>query len=240
MTAPFLALFLAACASEPRSEPAPPPAPVEALPAAVVAPPALAPPFTERLLPWPAERTELTRAYWRAHYGEPPTDDRIEPHVVVLHWTGGSTAESAWQTFAPATLAGRAELQDAGALNVSAHFLVDRDGTTWQLVPTDRMARHVIGLNHTAIGIENVGDGERWPLTPAQVDANAALVRWLAQEHDITHLIGHHQYQRLAAHPYWQERDAGYRTVKVDPGDGFVEAVRARLEDLHLAEAPSD
>ena len=43
------------------------------------------------------------------------------------------------------------------------------------------MARHCIGLNHVAIGIENVGDGEKLPLTPAQVQADAALVRATAR-----------------------------------------------------------
>jgi len=44
-------------------------------------------------------------------------------------------------------------------------------------MPETWMARHAIGFNHVAIGIENVGDGARWPLTDAQADADAALVR---------------------------------------------------------------
>lgn len=198
-----------------------------------------APTITDRLLPYEAERVQLTVDYLQAHRtaplsGDAEADTRMEPRVIVLHWTAGPTAQSAWNTFAPARLAGRAELQGAGALNVGAHFLVDRDGTIIRLFEEDRVLRHVIGLNHIAIGIENVGGGETWPLTEAQVEANAALVRHLAARHPITHLIGHHEYRSLEGHLYFEERDPTYRTTKPDPGPAFMEAVRARLTDLSL------
>ena len=45
---------------------------------------------------------------------------------------------------------------------VCAHYVIDRDGTVYQLVPTSIMCRHTVGLNCTAIGIEHVGrtDGQ--------------------------------------------------------------------------------
>lgn len=197
----------------------------------------------ERPLPWGEERQALTVDYLQRHRttaltGVAEVDTRMTPRVVVLHWTAGPTAESAWNTFAGARLGGRPELQAAGALNVGAHFVVDRDGTIWRLFPDEVVLRHVIGLNHLAIGIENVGGGSRWPLTPAQVQANAALVRWLAARHPLTHLIGHHEAQRLQGHPYFEERDPGYRTSKADPGDDFMAAVRAALVDLALQGPP--
>lgn len=158
----------------------------------------------------------------------------MTPRVIVLHWTAGPTAASARATFAPARLAGRADLLDAGALNVGAQFLVDRDGTIERLFPEDRVVRHCIGLNHLAIGIENVGGGPEWPLTDAQVAANAALVRWLAATYPITHLIGHLEYRSLEGHPYFEERDPTYRTTKPDPGVAFLSQVRAQVVDLAL------
>lgn len=204
--------------------------------------PAAAVVIHDRLLPYDAERVQLTAAYLRAHRtGAVPDDDAaavvLEPRVIVLHWTAGATAESAWNTFAPARLHGRAELSGAGAVNVSAHYLVDRDGRIERLLPDDRVGRHVIGLNHVAIGIENVGDGARWPLTDAQVEANAALVRQLAAQHPITHLIGHHEYRGLEGTSLFEERDPHYRTAKPDPGAAFMAAVRARVADLGLAGA---
>ena len=41
-----------------------------------------------------------------------------------------------------------------GTLNVGAQFLVGRDGAIWQLMPETALARHAIGLNWCAIGIE--------------------------------------------------------------------------------------
>ena len=154
------------------------------------------PPLVEHLLPWTAERDTLTEAYLHAHRtapltGDPAIDTHRVPRAIVLHWTAGPTAASAWSTFAPARLNGRLELQGAGALNVGAHYLVDRDGSIQRIVPDDRVVRHCIGLNHVAIGIENVGGGPGYPLTEAQVLADAALIRGLAARYPIEVLLGH-------------------------------------------------
>lgn len=201
------------------------------------------PEIREHPLPWDPERQALTVDYLARHRttalsGDAQVDTRMTPRVVVLHWTAGATAESAWNTFAGARLGGRPELQAAGALNVGAHYVVDRDGTIWRLFADEVVLRHVIGLNHLAIGIENVGGGARWPLTPAQVQANAALVRGLAARHPLTHLIGHHEAERMRGHPYFEERDPTYRSAKADPGDAFMAAVRAELSDLGLLGPP--
>ena len=145
------------------------------------------------------------------------------------------TAKSTQHTFAPARLGGRPELQRGGAVNVSAHFLVDRDGTILRLQPETRYARHCIGLNHIAIGVENVGDEAKWPLTDAQVAANAALVRELARRFRITHLIGHQEAPGLAKHPYFVELDPAYRNSKADPGARFMARVREAVAELKLA-----
>jgi N-acetyl-anhydromuramyl-L-alanine amidase AmpD len=100
------------------------------------------------------------------------------------------------------------------------------------------MARHCIGLNHVAIGVENVGDGDRAPLTDAQVAADAALIRDLAARFPITHVIGHSESNAMRGHPYFVERVRGYRNSKPDPGDAFLRDVRARIADLGLAGPP--
>jgi N-acetyl-anhydromuramyl-L-alanine amidase AmpD len=192
----------------------------------------------DRFIPFGEARIEMTERYLEVHYGLSDVGVDMVPRVIVLHWTAGGTARGAWSAFAPERLPGRPELQAAGALNVSAHFIVDRDGTVWRLMPETRAGRHVIGMNHLAIGVENVGDGDRWPMTEAQVEANVALVRQLVSRHPtITHLIGHHEYRLMEGHPYFAERDPRYRTTKIDPGDKFMAAVRAQVSDLSL-EAP--
>lgn len=201
--------------------------------------PAAEPTIVDRPIPFPPERSHAMLEYRRHHEDPEATDLRIEPRVVVVHHTAVDTLEGSFRAFErPFLAAGRKRLERAGRVNVSTHFLVDRTGRIFRLMPETRMARHTIGLNHVAIGIENVGGTARSPLTRAQLLANAALVRWLRARHPITHLIGHHEYRRMESHPYWRERDPTYRTVKQDPGEDFMRGLRAELGDSGLSPAP--
>jgi hypothetical protein len=185
------------------------------------------------------ERIALTIAYRRAHQDPAAKDVIIQPRMIILHWTGISSFTSTWNYFnRPRAEAERPELAAAGEVNVSAQFLVDRDGTIYSLMPETWMARHCIGLNHVAIGVENVGDGEKFPLTEAQVKADAALVRYLAGKYPITHLIGHMEYRRMEGTPFFLELDPKYRNTKPDPGREFMTRVRELVADLKLEGAP--
>jgi hypothetical protein len=59
-------------------------------------------------------------------------------------------------------------------------------------------------------------------------------VRYQAQRHRITHLLGHHEVMGFRDHPYYLERDPKYRNDKPDPGPRFMALVRARVADLGL------
>jgi beta-lactamase class A len=198
--------------------------------------------IVDRPIPFSAERVAMTRAYIRTHYGLDVPDIRIVPKIVVLHWTAVPTLEGSFEAFRPEKIpASRTDLTGAGEVNVSIQFLVDRDGTIYRLMPENWMARHVIGLNYDAIGVENVGgtDG-REDLTDAQVAANVRLVRYLARKYPtIQYLIGHSEYQSFEGHPLWRELDPGYRTGKIDPGKRFMSAVRAGVEGLGLRGPPA-
>lgn len=198
------------------------------------------PTVVDRPITFDAERARLTVEYRRLHEDPEADSITITPRVIVVHHTALPTLAASRRAFEPTRLpASRGELARGGAVNVSAHFLVDRDGTIYRLLPETTMARHVIGLNHLAIGIENVGGLPGTPLTEAQVAADAALVRSLVRRHPgITHLLGHHEAARMEGHPYRRERLAGYRTVKIDPGAPFMARLRARLGDLSLAGPP--
>jgi N-acetyl-anhydromuramyl-L-alanine amidase AmpD len=197
--------------------------------------PASRPAIVDAPITWNAERARLTLDYRKRHSDPDAKDLTIEPHVIVLHYTGGDSAAATRAYFDNVRIeAARKDLARAGAVNVSAHFLVDRDGTIYRLQPETRFARHCIGLNHIAIGIENVGDGDKHPLTDAQVAADAALVRDLAGRYPITHLFGHYEVMKLRGTPLYVERDARYHNDKPDPGERFMAAVRARVADLDL------
>ncbi len=186
-----------------------------------------------------AERRQLTLDYLREHYGLTPDEPIIAPSMIVVHWTVYPTLKQSFDAFYPPTLPeSRAGIRSAGALNVSAHYLIDRDGTIYQLMPDTLMARHVIGLNHCAIGIENVGDGQDHPLTDAQFGANVRLIKQLAGTHLIDYVIGHHEYPRFIGHSHWKEKDPTYLTEKDDPGEAFITRLRSHLSELPLRAVP--
>jgi N-acetylmuramoyl-L-alanine amidase len=234
----WLLVLLVAC-SEQR-EPIKPPAPIAKV-AAVIdaggdARPDAALAIVDAPIAWSAKREQLTLDYRRTHSDPAAKDLTIAPRVIVLHYTSGNSAKSTRAYFDnPQIEAERADLRRHGKVNVSAHFLVDRDGTIYRLQPETRFARHCIGLNHIAIGIENVGDEEKNPLTDAQIEADAALVRDLAARFPITHLFGHYEVMKLRASPLFVELDPTYKNDKPDPGARFMAAVRERVADLHLA-----
>jgi len=95
------------------------------------------------------------------------------------------------------------------------------------------MARHVIGLNYSSIGVENVG-GEantKEDLTPAQVQANIRLVNYLKEKYpSIQNVIGHYEYREFENSPLWLEIDTSYRTKKADPGLAFMQKVRNGID----------
>ena len=196
----------------------------------------------DRPISFSQERQEATLAYIEEHYGKQPEDISIEPQVIVLHWTAIEGLEASFRAFDAETLGGsRPDLVLAGQVNVSIQFLVDQDGRVYRLMPETWMARHVIGLNYSAIGVENVGGGNSVDnMTDEQIEANIRLVRYLVKKYPtIEYLIGHSEYRQFEGHALWLEQDEGYRTEKVDPGERFMNAVRNGVADLGLHGPPS-
>nr|WP_293300574.1 peptidoglycan recognition family protein [Allomuricauda sp.] len=186
------------------------------------------------------QRIELTREYLAQRYELEQDTPNIVPKMVVLHWTVIPTLEGSFRAFNNPTLPNwRPALENVSGLNVSSHFLVDRDGTIYRLMPETTMARHTIGLNHCAIGIENVGGGKDLPLTKAQLKSNIYLVEYLASKYDIEYVIGHQEYTQFEGHPLWLEVDDGYRTTKTDPGMDFMEKVRKATKKYNFKPVPT-
>ncbi len=191
----------------------------------------------DRPVSFSRQRIELTRQYIAQHYGIATDSIAITPRIIVLHWTAIADLEGSFRAFAPELLpSSRPELQSAGQVNVSIQFLIGQNGKVYRLMPETWMARHCIGLNYESIGVENVGgEGGVDNLTEAQLQANVALVRYLVKKYPtLQYLIGHHEHQQLEGHPLWREKDESYRTTKTDPGDRFIHAVRAAVNDLQL------
>jgi len=187
-------------------------------------------------------RVEMTKSYIAQHYGKKVKNITIEPKIIVLHWTAEMSFDRSFKRLKPEKLlSDRKDIAKASLLNVSAHYLVARDGTIYRLMPDNHMARHVIGLNYSTIGVENVGgkNNKEDDLTPAQLKSNIALVKYLKQKYPaIEYLIGHHEYRQMEKTALWLEKDKGYRTVKSDPGKRFMDDVRKAVKSLHLKEPP--
>lgn len=134
--------------------------------------------------------------------GMPPRID-----MLVLHYTGMSTAEAAL-----------ARLCDPAA-RVSAHYVVEEEGTIWRLVSETRRAFHAGrscwrgegDLNLVSIGVEIVNPGHEWgyrPFPEAQMAAVEHLCRSI-----------------LTRHPIAPQRVVGHSDIapdrKTDPGELF-------------------
>ncbi len=195
----------------------------------------------DRPIQFSADRVTGTLEYIANHYGEDPEDITIVPRIIVLHWTAIDGFEETFAVFDREELGGsRPGLAAAGQVNVSIQFLVDRDGAVYRLMPETWMARHCIGLNYSAIGVETVGGGQGIDnLTDDQIEANIRLVRYLAKKYPtIEYLIGHMEYLGFEGHPLWLELDPSYRTEKIDPGVRFMTAVRDAVADLGFEGPP--
>jgi N-acetylmuramoyl-L-alanine amidase len=158
-------------------------------------------------IPFPERRRSEMVAYAERHYGM-STYRLREPKVIVEHYTASGDARSAYNTFA----ADVADSELHELPGTCAHFVVDRDGTIYQLVPVTTMCRHTVGLNYTAIGIEHAGfsDGEILG-NQAQMSASLKLTNWLRCSYGISmeNVIGHNE---SLSSPYHRERVASLRS----------------------------
>ena len=134
--------------------------------------------------------------------GGPPRID-----MLVLHYTGMQSAEAALD-----------RLCDVEA-RVSAHYLVDEDGSIWRLVPEERRAWHAgvsywrgeTGLNTVSIGVEIVNPGHEWGYRTFPEPQMQAVEKLCL---DIT------ARRRIPAHRVVGHSDIA-PTRKIDPGELF-------------------
>jgi beta-N-acetylhexosaminidase len=192
---------------------------------------ALKPPIVQKPIPFDAARRAETAAYARRHYGIDTWRLR-SPHVIVEHYTATTSFGSAWSTFAADT----PDPELGERPGTCAHFVIDRDGTIYQLVPLGEICRHTVGLNWTAIGVEHVGTSDRSILgNPRQLNASLRLTLWLMSRYHISlpNVIGHAE---SLTSPYHRERYAPWRCqTHGDWQHADMVVYRAKLEALARA-----
>jgi len=127
------------------------------------------------------------------HCPSPNCNERALPvSMVVLHYTGMRSADEAL-----------ARLCDEEA-QVSAHYMIDEDGTVTALVPEEKRAWHagrsywrgITDVNSASIGIELVNPGHEFgyrPFPRAQMDALLPLLAEIVKRHDVprANVVGH-------------------------------------------------
>ena len=187
-----------------------------------------APPIVQRFIPFGAKRKHEMAAYAKRHYGL-STYRLVHPRVIVEHYTATSTFAAAYNTFA--IDAPDSELHELPG--TCSHFIVDRDGTIYQLVHLRIMCRHTVGLNYTAFGIEHVGmsDGDVMG-DRRQLQASLRLTRWLRCRYGIAvkNVIGHNE---SLSSPYHHERVARLRNqTHGDMRHATMQVYRSRLRGL--------
>ncbi len=181
-------------------------------------------------------RLKLTKEYCESHYGLDSYELK-NPKMVVIHYTAVSGIKTVHKIFSPETITPeRKYLKKYGEVNVGVHFVVDKNGDVYTLLPEDIIGRHTIGFNHVSIGIENVACNQK-ELTEQQLAVNAELVSYLVRRYPaIRYLIGHFEYmnERLPHFVLFKELDKNYRpTAKKDPGRKFMKDLRRLMKEKY-------
>jgi len=190
---------------------------------------AAAPPrITRRPIPYGPERRDQMAAYARRHYGI--DDYRLRrPRVIVEHYTVTNSFAPVFDYFS--TNRPDPELHELPG--VCSHYVVDRDGTIYEVVPPAIMCRHTVGLNWTAIGIEHVGMSDAQVMgNRRQLAASLRLTRTLQGRYRVhdRDVIGHNESLSSRFH---RERVARLRTqTHGDFPRAVMDVYRRRLAGL--------
>jgi len=142
--------------------------------------------FSSRNLGNPKPPTEFIAAH-PSHYSSGSRINR--PQRIFMHHTNVSidTAIGLFQ---------RTQKLDGQYRQVSAHYIVGRNGRIVQMVPDNKVAYHSgPGGNNNSIGIENEATRTEQGLTPAQEESLIKLVRYLTNVYNISNnkILGHNQ-----------------------------------------------
>lgn len=133
------------------------------------------------------EPIQYPNAVWKPLGGHSAAGTLAQRNTIVLHITAGSTMEGAFQTFKASVAPKR----------VSAHFIIDRDGTVYQLMSISETAWHASAVNAHSVGIEHVAVPGSLPATEEQYAASALLVQWLCGMMNVpidrNHVRGHNE-----------------------------------------------
>lgn len=99
------------------------------------------------------------------------------PTEIIMHHTVTPTVKSA--------------INALKARGLSYHYLIDKDGSIYELVDPNFKAWHAKGYNNNTIGISFVCGGKYGPVNEEQHKASIWLINYLKTKHPINSLTGH-------------------------------------------------
>lgn len=163
----------------------------------------------------------------------------LQPEYIVMHYTVSRDARSVWDSFVAGA---RMDQGDYGFVfgHPSVHFMIDKDGSTYQLLPTSFRCTGAYGLNHKAISIEMVAwDENELHGQIAQMQASFCLVHQLCRELHIPpqKVIGHFEVScgRYLIGDYLDRADSKWpncyppKFFRFDPGLSYMAWLRSWL-----------
>jgi N-acetylmuramoyl-L-alanine amidase len=164
------------------------------------------PRIVKRLIPYPRSRKADMAAYSKRHYGARKWK-LTDPKLIVIHYAAAGSISSIYNTFAP----NRPDVEFHELPGVCSHYAVSARGIAFKFVPPSIRCRHVVGLNHVAIGIEHVGFSDADILgRKAQLRGSLRLTQWLRCRFGIPvkRVIGHNE---SLSSPFYKELDPDFR-----------------------------
>lgn len=164
------------------------------------------PRIRKRLIPYGDSRRSQMAAYSRRHYDE-ASSALVKPKLIVIHYAVAGTVSSIFNTFA----ANRPDPEYGELPGVCSHYAVGGRGEVVRFVPDAIRCRHVVGLNHVALGIEHVGFSDRDVLSnKRELKASLRLTRWLRCRNGIPvkQVIGHNESLRSR---FYRERVPAFK-----------------------------
>jgi N-acetylmuramoyl-L-alanine amidase len=164
------------------------------------------PPIHKMLIPYTQKRKREMAAYSKDHYGQYKW--RLnDPKLIVIHYAEAGSISAIYNTFRPDT----PDVEFHQLPGVCSHYAVAASGAVYKFVPPTIRCRHVVGLNHVAIGVEHVGFSDQDILNrPAQLNGSLQFVQWLRCRYGlpVTQVIGHNE---SLSSPFYKELDPRFR-----------------------------
>lgn len=131
------------------------------------------------------------RKYFKEYYRD--SNLNLKPKMIVLHYSRTDNFTKLWWTFI------KGSYYEGKKGHLSVHYVVDKDGSIYELMPPNRRARGTYGVNHVAISIDLIGKNASEILkNKKQMRVSFSLVKWLMKKYKVPYrkVLGHYEIAR--------------------------------------------